>query len=56
MSLLRNLVMIEYMPHIRSMCQYDQGIAGKGRTKRSRKKIRYFNKLDEESRQVILLQ
>jgi hypothetical protein len=56
MALSGNLVMTEYMPHIRSMCLYDQGIAGKGRTKRSRKKIRYFSKLDEESRQVILSQ
>lgn len=47
-----SLIMTEYMPHIRSMCSHDQGIAGKGRTPRSRRKIRYI-KLDDESRDVI---
>jgi hypothetical protein len=45
--------MQEYMPNIRSLCEYDQGIAGKGRTQRSRKKIRYI-KLDDESRDYLI--
>lgn len=40
------------MPNIRSMCLFDQGVAGKGRTARSRRKIRYI-KLDEDSRHEI---
>lgn len=49
---MKDSFMTEYMPNIRSMCLYDRGIAGKGRTPRSRRKIRYIN-LDDESRDII---
>ncbi|KAI9478367.1 MAG: hypothetical protein EXX96DRAFT_570574 [Benjaminiella poitrasii] len=55
-ELSRNLVMMEYMPEIRSLCIHDKGIAGKGRTKRTRKQIRYFDQLDDESRKYLIQQ
>ncbi|KAI7906099.1 P-loop containing nucleoside triphosphate hydrolase protein [Cokeromyces recurvatus] len=52
--LYKNVIMIEYMPEIRNMCIYDKGIAGKGKKERTRKRIRYFNQLDDESRNYLI--
>ncbi|KAL7316882.1 hypothetical protein PS15m_003315 [Mucor circinelloides] len=47
-----DLILSEYMPIIRSLSQYDQGLAGKGRTVRTRKKLRYLQ-LSDESRDAL---
>ncbi|CEP10934.1 hypothetical protein [Parasitella parasitica] len=47
-----NLVLSQYMPYIRSLAEHDRGVAGKGRTARTRKRIRYLQ-LDAESRDII---
>ena len=47
-----DLFMSQYMPHIRSLSKYDQGVAGKGRTIRTRKRLRYLQ-LTDESRDII---
>ncbi|KAI8638169.1 P-loop containing nucleoside triphosphate hydrolase protein [Parasitella parasitica] len=46
------LIMSQYMPYIRSLAMYDQGVAGKGRTARTRKRQRYLQ-LSDESRDII---
>ncbi|KAJ8658309.1 hypothetical protein O0I10_005992 [Lichtheimia ornata] len=46
------LILNDYLPHIRSMCIYDQGVASRGRSLRTRRKRRYFD-LSEDQRQVL---
>ncbi|GAN09775.1 hypothetical protein MAM1_0290c09307 [Mucor ambiguus] len=47
-----DVILSEYMPAIRSLSQYDQGVAGKGRMVRTRKRLRYLQ-LTDESRDAL---
>lgn len=47
------IAMTEYLPNIRSLCQYDQGIAGRGRALRSRQKRRYLPLSDEKRQKLV---
>ncbi|KAF1804341.1 P-loop containing nucleoside triphosphate hydrolase protein [Mucor lusitanicus] len=47
-----DVILSDYMPAIRSLSQYDQGVAGKGRMVRTRKRLRYLP-LTDESRDAL---
>ncbi|KAI7886194.1 hypothetical protein K492DRAFT_233695 [Lichtheimia hyalospora FSU 10163] len=46
-------ILNDYLPHIRSMCINDQGVASRGRSLRTRRKRHYFD-LSNDQRQILL--